>query len=66
MGQHIGLYLTRLDTGASKLYWVTTDTLGEFQLAINLWTANYTAQCSYAGTSQYSSSSANATITVTK
>ena len=66
IGQHIALNLTRLDTGASKIYWVTTDTLGEYQLAINLWTANYTAQCSYAGTSQYSSSSANATITVTK
>lgn len=66
IGQHIALNLTRLDTCASKIYWVTTDTLGEYQLAINLWTANYTAQCSYAGTSQYSSSSANATITVTK
>ena len=64
MGQHIALNLTRLDTGKSKVYWVTTDTFGEYQLAINLWTANYTVQCSYAGSSQYSGSCVNATITV--
>ena len=64
VGQHIALNLTRLDTGKSKVYWVTTDTHGEYQLAINLWTANYTAHCSYTGTSSYSSSSASATITV--
>ena len=65
-GQHIALNLTRISNGASKVYWVTTDTNGEFQLAINLAIANYTAQCSYAGTNQYSSSMDNTTITVHK
>ena len=56
--------LTRLSSGASKVYWVTTDTNGEYQLAINLGLGEYTAQCSYGGTSKYTSSSASATISV--
>ena len=64
IGQHIALNLTRLSSGASKVYWVTTDTNGEYQLAINLGLGEYTAQCSYGGTSKYTSSSASATISV--
>ena len=36
VGQHIALNLTNPTTGASKIYWVTTDTNGEYQLQINL------------------------------
>jgi len=64
-GQHISVNLTRLSNGLSKVYWVTTDTNGEYQLEINLGAGSYTADCSYAGTSTYTSSSAHATLTVT-
>ena len=64
VGQHIALNLTRVSSGASKIYYVTTDTDGAFQLQINLSVGNYTAQCSYGGTSVYQSSSASNTITV--
>ena len=65
IGQHIALNLTRLSNGLNKVYWVTTDTNGEYQLEINLGAGSYTADCSYAGTSTYTSSSAHATLTVT-
>jgi predicted outer membrane repeat protein len=64
--QHISLNLTRLDTSKSKIYWATTNLLGEYQLPINLWTANYTIQCTYPGTNQYFPNNTKATITVTK
>ena len=64
IGQHIAINLTRLSNGLSKIYWVTTDTNGEYQLAINLGVGNYTAQCSYKGTTKYNSSSTSGTITV--
>ena len=51
VGQHIALNLTNPRTGASKIYWVTTDTEGAFQLAINLAVGTYTASASYAGNS---------------
>ncbi len=51
VGQHIALNLTNPRTGASKIYWVTTDTDGAFQLAINLAVGTYTASASYAGNS---------------
>ena len=65
IGQHIALNLTRLSNGQSKVYWVTTDTDGAFQLAINLGIGEYSAKCSYAGTSTYQPSTASNTITVT-
>ncbi|MBX7076904.1 MAG: Ig-like domain repeat protein [Methanobacteriaceae archaeon] len=64
IGQHIEVNLTRLSNGLSKVYWVTTDTNGEYQLAINLGVGEYTAFCTYSGTSYYSGSSANTTLTV--
>ena len=65
IGQHIALNLTRLSNGQSKVYWVTTDTDGAFQLAINLGIGEYSAKCSYTGTSTYQPSTASNTITVT-
>ena len=64
VGQHIAINLTRLSNGLSKVYWVTTDTSGEYQLQINLGLGNYTAQCSYSGTSKYEASNTSANITV--
>ncbi len=64
IGQHISLNLTCLSDGTSKIYWVTTDVNGEYQLPINLYNGEYTAQCSYSGTSQYASSNTSNSITV--
>ena len=66
IGQHIALNLTRLSSGASKIYWVTTDENGEYQLEINLAVGEYTAYASYAGNTVYAPYSAVATITVFK
>ena len=44
MGQHVALNLTRLSSGQSKVYWVTTDTNGDYYLEINLSPGNYTAK----------------------
>ena len=72
VGQHIALNLTNPATGASKIYWVTTDTNGEYQLQINLFVGSYTASASFAGfttadnkTYYLPSGPANGTITVT-
>lgn len=72
VGQHIALNLTNPTTGASKIYWVTTDTNGEYQLQINLFVGSYTASASYGGfttadntTTYLPSGPANGTITVT-
>ena len=64
VGQHIAINLTRLSNGLSKVYWVTTDTDGAFQLQINLGVGDYTAYCTYGGTSKYEASSSDATISV--
>ena len=66
VGQHIALNLTRLSSGASKIYYVTTDTEGAFQLAIELGAGKYTVASSYAGTAAYQPSSASGTIVITK
>ena len=72
VGQHIALNLTNPTTGASKIYWVTTDTNGEYQLQINLFVGSYTASASFGGfttadnkTYYLPSGPANGTITVT-
>ncbi len=65
VGQHVALNLTRLSSGASKVYWVTTDTYGNAQLQINLGVGSYTVMASYGGNNNYSSSSASTTIVVT-
>ena len=64
-GQHIAIKLTRLSDSASKVYYATTDNLGEYQLAINLFKGEYSAECTYTGTSIYTSSDASTSITVT-
>ena len=64
IGQHIALKLSN-SQGQSKIYYSTTDVNGEYQLAINLYPGQYYAECTYAGTSVYDSSTNSATITVT-
>ena len=67
VGQHIALNLTRLSSGASKVYWVTTDSNGEFQQMIELGVGNYTASATFSGTGSLKpSSSGIATMVVTK
>ena len=66
VGQHIALNLTRYSNKASKVYWVTTDILGEYQLAINLTPGGYMVSSSYAGTNEYNSSSVRSTFTVSQ
>ena len=64
-GQHIGMKLTNPRTGASKVYWVTTDEKGEYSLQINLAVGNYTADSFYEGNNKYAASEAAQTkITV--
>jgi hypothetical protein len=65
IGQHISLNLTRVRSGASKVYDRTTDTEGNAQLPINLAVGSYTITASFAGDDNYSSSSAHTKITVT-
>lgn len=65
IGQHISLKLTRLSDKVSKFYYATTDTNGEYQLPINLFKGEYTAECSYTGTNIYTSSNASNSIIVT-
>ena len=64
-GQLISLKLTRLSDGASKVYMVSTNNEGEYELAINLYEGEYTAQCSYSSTVIYESSNASTSISVT-
>ncbi len=66
VGHHISVKLTRVSSGANKAYDVVTDYTGEFMLQINLAPGNYTAESTYEGILNYSSSSANNKITVTK
>ena len=61
VNQTITVKLTHL----SKVCYVTTDSNGNYQLPINLGVGSYKADCSYVGTSEYSSSSAGASLTVT-
>lgn len=48
-GMHIALNLTRLSSGANKVYWATTDTNGEYRLQINLAPGKYTINSSFFG-----------------
>jgi hypothetical protein len=66
IGQHIALNLTRLSSGASKVYWATTNLQGEFQLPINLAIGKYTITCSYNGNNLYYPSTDKATVFVNK
>ena len=64
IGQHIALNLSNLKNGASKVYWVTTNSTGEYELEINLSTGNYSVQCSYGGTSIYEKSNTSTKFTI--
>jgi predicted outer membrane repeat protein len=67
VGQHIALNLTRLNNGANKVYWVTTDVNGEYQLEINLCANEYTIKASFEGQGLYLPSESNLTnVTVNK
>jgi hypothetical protein len=56
IGQHVALQLTRLSTGASKIYWVTTDVLGFANLEIHLAPGDYSVKSSYHGNDNFSAS----------
>ena len=64
-GQTISLNLTRLSDGASKIYNVTTDSNGEYQLPINLYAGQYRAYCTYDGTFNFDEAGSGTRITVT-
>ncbi len=67
IGQKTPLNLTRLSDGASKIYWVTIDTDGEFQLEINLYPGKYSVSSTYPGNTQYKPSESGLTsLVVTK
>lgn len=63
-GQHISINLTRLSSGASKIYDTVTDYMGIFKLSINLAIGEYTALCTYDGTDKYQPSSSSNTLTI--
>ena len=46
IGYHIALNITRLSSGASKIYYLTTDYLGRYNLPINLAPGEYTIDAS--------------------
>ena len=52
-GQHIKLNLTRLSSGASKVYNVVSDYKGIFRLEINLAPGDYTAKAEFDGYNNY-------------
>ncbi len=49
IGQHLSINLTRLSSGASKVYDIVTDYTGTFKIPIFLAKGEYTAQVSYDG-----------------
>ena len=61
MNQRINLNLTRLSTGASKIYTVTTDFIGHFNLPLNLSPGDYTVQAIYNDQSGFKGSETNIT-----
>jgi len=65
IGQYIALNLTNPVNGASKIYWATTDTSGEYQLEINLFAGEYTVKSAFTGNDLYKSANdVSGTITV--
>ena len=69
VGHHLNLKLTRLSSGANKVYDVVTDYNGKFNLPINLAIGLYSANIEYNGLERvnwkYSPSNASANIQVT-
>jgi hypothetical protein len=60
--QNIVLILSCLKTGSNKIYWITTNNNGEFQLTINLNIGKYAISCNYVEKNQYNLNKTNATI----
>ena len=69
-GQHINIKVTRLSSGASKVYDVVSNYLGQFVLPINLAAGSYAAEVNFNGITMknitYLPSSSTNTITVTE
>ena len=63
-GRHISLNLTRLSSGANKVYDSTTDYLGIASLQINLGKGLYTVTGTYKGEDQYAGSYISTTLTI--
>ena len=63
-GQHVKLNLTRLSSGASKIYDVVCDYEGVFSLDINLAPGQYTVLCTFDGNDVYEASCEENTLTV--
>jgi hypothetical protein len=62
--QTIYLNLTRTTTGASKIYKVTTDENGQYQLPINLAKGTYTIKSNYKGTNTYEDAQTNTKLKI--
>ena len=65
VGQHISMNLTRLSTGANKVYWATTDVEGIARLQINLCPGNYSSTYSFYGLNGTSNIKVKAPINLT-
>ena len=63
-GKHVKLNLTRLSSGASKVYDVVCDEEGIFSLDINLAKGEYTVLCTFDGDDIYEASNERNTLTV--
>lgn len=63
-GRIAKMTLTKPSTGASKTYWVTSDSEGKFSLQINLAPGSYIVTTNFDGDNQYNPSSLTNTITV--
>ena len=63
--QKVTLTLTRIASGASKAYTVTTDVNGNYYLPIGLAIGDYSVNCAYDGTDVYSSATTSAKLTIT-
>lgn len=59
IGHHVTVKLTRLSSGANKVYDTVTDYQSIFSLPINLAKGQYSALCSYDGILDYTDSSAS-------
>lgn len=53
IGYYISVKLTRISSGANKVYIVTTDYNGQFNLPINLAKGQYLVECSFDGAETY-------------
>ena len=64
--QEIKLNITRTKNNASKIYTLTTNNNGEYQLPINLAKGTYTVETYYTGNEIYLPSNTNSTIEITE